>query len=326
MNIAKDYSPLVSVIIPCYNAERYLAETLESVLVQTHTNWECVIVDDHSTDNSFEIIQKYCSIYPNKFRLYNNSRKGACAARNVGFENSRGEYIQFLDADDLLDASKIEKQISFFKEFGNNIIVNGRWGRFYKIAEDVRWEHQIIDKDYQLPINWLMDSWMGKGMSAQHAWLIPRELIERAGSWNEKLLINQDGEFFCRVLLVSKEIKFCNEAMVYYRSDNVNSIGKQRSELAMASQLTSYFLYEKNIELFCYNLTNKNILYKAIASQLSDFYIRNRIQYPALSRQAKDKIEIMNQKLTPQGGTLFKIFCYLFGIDLAILFRKKIIN
>ena len=84
MNTQKN--PLVSIIIPCYNAAPYVAETIESIIAQTYTNWECIIFDDRSTDNSWQIIESYQQRYPEKIFIYKNPRKGACAARNTGVD------------------------------------------------------------------------------------------------------------------------------------------------------------------------------------------------------------------------------------------------
>ncbi|ADY52872.1 glycosyl transferase family 2 [Pseudopedobacter saltans DSM 12145] len=107
----------VSIIIPCYNSEKYVTETLDSVIEQTYEIWECIIVDDHSTDNTWRILEDYQYKYPDKIFLYKNPRKGACAARNIGMEKSKGEYLKFLDSDDILfDKNIIKKQIEFLQK------------------------------------------------------------------------------------------------------------------------------------------------------------------------------------------------------------------
>src|SRR5690554_5025231 len=103
---------LVSIVIPVFNAERYLNATLASVLNQTYKNWECIIIDDNSSDNSRQIAQNFCNSFPAKFHLLTTPRKGACAARNEGLRVAKGEFIQFLDADDLLYPRKLELQIA----------------------------------------------------------------------------------------------------------------------------------------------------------------------------------------------------------------------
>jgi glycosyltransferase involved in cell wall biosynthesis len=102
---SSDY--LVSVVIPCYNAEKYVAEAIESVLKQSYKNVETIVVDDGSTDHSIEVIRSF----GDRVRLEQISHQGACAARNRGLQLSRGEFIQFLDADDRLVSNKFERQV-----------------------------------------------------------------------------------------------------------------------------------------------------------------------------------------------------------------------
>lgn len=106
---------LVSIIIPVYNAEKFIAETIESVLDQTYTNWELLLVNDCSSDNSVNVIQKY--LKDDRIRLINNMYNSKAAlSRNNGILASHGRYICFLDADDKWDTQKLEKQLSLMKE------------------------------------------------------------------------------------------------------------------------------------------------------------------------------------------------------------------
>ena len=198
--------PLVSILIPCYNSENYIEETLKSCLEQTWKSKEIIIVDDHSTDNSFEVLQRFKSCYPEVIKIFKNKKKGACSARNLAFEVSSGDFIQYLDADDLLNPEKIESQMRILVGKQEDAIAHCQWGRFYENVEDTVWKEQEIDKNYETPANWLVDSWNGNGMGQTSIWLTPRILIEEAGPWNEELKINQDGEFFSRVHIII----FCN--------------------------------------------------------------------------------------------------------------------
>ena len=99
--------PLVSILIPCHNAEAFVADAIESALGQTHPNVEVVVVDDGSTDRSLEVIRSY----DGRIRWETGPCRGACAARNRALALSLGEFIQFLDSDDLLLPQKIERQL-----------------------------------------------------------------------------------------------------------------------------------------------------------------------------------------------------------------------
>lgn len=112
----KQNNPLVSVITPAYNAERFLAGTIESVQQQTYTNWEMVIVDDQSTDRTLEIAKTYAD-QDSRIRIYRlEKNSGAAVARNTAMKHAKGRYIAFLDSDDQWFPEKLEKQLRFMQE------------------------------------------------------------------------------------------------------------------------------------------------------------------------------------------------------------------
>lgn len=106
---------LVSIITPCFNSEKYISETVQSILHQTYENWELILVDDGSKDETFAILSKFASqdIRVKTFQLEKNS--GAGVARNFGIQQASGNYIAFLDADDLWKPEKLEKQLTFME-------------------------------------------------------------------------------------------------------------------------------------------------------------------------------------------------------------------
>ena len=102
--------PKVSVIIPTYNRAHYICETIDSILAQTYRDYEIIVVDDGSADNTRKVLQKY----DGKVRYFYQKNRGPSAARNFGISQSQGEYIAFLDDDDLWTENKLELQIDFF--------------------------------------------------------------------------------------------------------------------------------------------------------------------------------------------------------------------
>lgn len=112
--------PLISIIVPVYNTEKYISETLNSILNQTYDNWECICIDDCSTDESRDIIEKFV-IKDLRIKLLKlNKNSGAATARNTGIREARGDYLAFIDADDLWKREKLEIQLKFM--INNNII------------------------------------------------------------------------------------------------------------------------------------------------------------------------------------------------------------
>ena len=140
--------PLVSIITPLYNSEKYIAETIESVLAQTYSNWEMIIVDDCSKDNSTKIVEEYQK-KDRRIKLYRNEiNKGVSYTRNRAIDLSQGKYIAFLDSDDLWKKEKLEKQIKFMEE--KNVVLS--YTAYEKINEDgsKRGEVRVPDKlDYE---------------------------------------------------------------------------------------------------------------------------------------------------------------------------------
>ena len=140
--------PLVSIITPLYNSEKYIAETIESVLAQTYSNWEMIIVDDCSKDNSTKIVEKKKK-KDRRIKLYRNEiNKGVSYTRNRAIDLSQGKYIAFLDSDDLWKKEKLEKQIKFMEE--KNVVLS--YTAYEKINEDgsKRGEVRVPDKlDYE---------------------------------------------------------------------------------------------------------------------------------------------------------------------------------
>lgn len=106
-------SPLVSIVIPLYNKEAYIQNTLKSVLDQSLTSWECIIVDDGSTDDSLRLAKEFISLHKIRAKVVVQKNAGPSVARNTGIKKSSGSYIAFLDADDLWMPSKLEKQVSY---------------------------------------------------------------------------------------------------------------------------------------------------------------------------------------------------------------------
>ena len=123
---------LVSIIVPCYNAERFLIETLESAFSQTYPSTEVVAIDDGSTDRTAEIIRSY----GNRVRAEFGPNRGASAARNRGTALARGEFIQYLDADDLLLPEAIERRVNVLQATGADVAYSD-WEKLIERAEGV---------------------------------------------------------------------------------------------------------------------------------------------------------------------------------------------
>jgi glycosyltransferase involved in cell wall biosynthesis len=205
---------LVSILIPAYNAQSWIADTIQSALAQTWPRKEIVIVDDGSSDNTLAMAQQ---LVPRNHLVVTQSHQGAAAARNKAFSLCRGDYIQWLDADDLLAPDKIFKQMQALDGYrGRRILLSSAWGSFIYRVNKASFRPTPLWCDL-CPIEWLIRKWEHNAHMGSHTWLVSRELTEAAGPWDTRLLGDDDGEYFFRVIRASEAIKFVPDAKVFYR-------------------------------------------------------------------------------------------------------------
>ena len=289
-------TPLVSIIIPCYNARRWLAETLESALAQTWPEKEIMAIDDGSTDGSLAVARTFES---RGVRVLTQPNQGASAARNHGLRLARGEFIQFLDADDLTSPVKIAAQIDLLARLPAGIVATCAWGRFSFDPREARFVDNAVFKDF-LPVDFLVLAGDTGAMIHPSAWLVPRAVADRAGPWDESLSLNDDGEYFSRVLLASAGMVFSPAGQSYYRSGLAGSLSQQRGERARRSQYRS-------LELIIAHLlaAEDSPRTRRAAANYYQRFIHDFFPFPAdLVRQAEARIQALggaDEKQPPMG-------------------------
>ncbi len=228
-------SQFVSIIVPCFNAERWLAETLESALAQTWPDKEIIVINDGSTDGSLAVAQQFAT---RGVRVIDQPNRGASAARNHGLRVARGEFVQFLDADDLISPDKVTAQIELLRTRPTGTVATCAWGRFQTDPAKAQFVDTAVFRDFA-PVDFLVLAGDTGAMMHPSCWLLPRAVAERAGPWDESLSLNYDGEYFCRVLLASAGMAFCPAGRSCYRSGLPGSLSRQRGEHARRSQFRS---------------------------------------------------------------------------------------
>ncbi len=213
--------PLVSILIPLYNSELWIADTLRSALAQSWENKEIIVVDDGSKDQSLAVAQQFASEI---VTVVTQKNQGAAAARNKAYSISRGDFIQWLDADDFLSPTKIERQMAAYSQNSDkSLLLSSGWAYFIFRPRKTVFTPSSLWRDLS-PAEWLICK-IGQNLHMQTAtWLVSRELTEKAGPWDTRLLGDDDGEYFCRVLLASKGVKFVAGPGVYYRSAGTSSL------------------------------------------------------------------------------------------------------
>ena len=227
--------PLVSILIPAYNAERWMADTIRSALNQTWHRKEIIIIDDGSSDRTLDVARQFDSP---TVKVVSQVNQGAAAARNTAYSICQGDYVQWLDADDVLDPWKIELQVLHARKFGPRKLLSGAWANFAYRIRKARFIHTALCEDLA-PVEWLLRK-MGLNLHMQtDNWLVSRELSDTAGPWDERLWRDNDGEYFCRVLLASDGVAFVREARSYYRAAGQDSVSRIEGS---AKKLESLFL------------------------------------------------------------------------------------
>ncbi|MDR5589706.1 glycosyltransferase family 2 protein [Christiangramia sp. SM2212] len=235
---------MVSVIIPSYNRASIIGQTIESVLSQTFSDWECIVVDDGSEDNTEEVVNDYRK-KDHRIKLYKRPStypKGANSCRNFGFQNSTGNYVQWLDSDDVISENKLEIQYNKLVE-SNADLGFCKWGRFGQNIRKEVFNGLPVYRSFNSSLEYLNHLADSVGYMPIHSYLMKRELVLRAGPWFEYLKVNQDGEFMARVISNSKKIEFSNEPVAYYRKKTANNISGTRND-NIADLIKSWKLIE----------------------------------------------------------------------------------
>jgi glycosyltransferase involved in cell wall biosynthesis len=216
--------PLISVLIPCFNAEQWIGQAIDSALAQTWPDKEIIIIDDGSTDRSLEIIRQFESYV----RWETGPNHGSNAVRNRLLELARGEWLQYLDADDYLLPEKLTRQAAFLLQHPDCDVIYSpvAWERDQNGAR-VCTETTIVEPrdPWRLLALWKLPQTGGA--------LWRRAALERIGGWRVDQPCCQEHELYCRLLQADAQFEYCPECLAVYRDiDNKERITRrQRSEL-----------------------------------------------------------------------------------------------
>jgi len=226
---------LVSVIIPTFNYGRYIDQALESVRRQSHVEWECIVVDDGSTDDTRERIEKWTE-FDSRFKDIRQGNRGVSAARNNGLKNSRGRFIQFLDADDLLDEFKIERQLVFLNAHPVTDIVYGRaksigpddiydTGSFENTA-DIDWLPEIRGDDALRSLV--------RSPFPTHCALVRRSVIDDIGLFDESKRYCEDWYYWIQCAAAGKRFRYedIEGTVAYYRTHSGSACANHELNIA----------------------------------------------------------------------------------------------
>ncbi|MBS1645245.1 MAG: glycosyltransferase family 2 protein [Bacteroidetes bacterium] len=205
MNEQPDRHPEISVLIPCYNYGHFLADALNSVLGQTYSDWECLIIDDGSTDNSSEVAKRF-QTQDSRFRYIFQKNAGLSAARNTGIRESKGHLLQFLDADDGLARNKLAAQMQYLKEHPEAGLVFGDALLFSGTMADAMSGKQVMASPGKAAKcsaagSVLVQKLVQENMMEVSCPLVRRELIQAVGDFDTTYKSFEDWQYWFRAAI-----------------------------------------------------------------------------------------------------------------------------
>lgn len=280
-----DEGPLISVLIPCFNAERYVEDSLESVLSQTYKRIEVIVVDDGSADKSCEIVGGFRD---RGVRLIRQESAGAAAARNRAFKASSGDFVMFLDADDVIGERHLAALIDRCQN-SQRCVSMSQWDRFYTVRDEAEFpvRQSYHDDD---GVSWLVSEFArARGMTQAGMFLIPRVLMDEFGLWNETCSFRDDFEFFFRIISKSQGVRFAPEARLYYRSGVPNSLSRRRDANAVCGAFAGLVLGTEHL----IEAEDSARTRRVCANILQDFIYEYYPAYSSLRERARRKVEAL---------------------------------
>ena len=224
--------PLVSVVVPTYNYGHFIGQMLESVLAQTYSYWECVVVDDGSTDGTRDVVERFAGA-DGRIRYLRQENRGQAAALNTGLMSFAGEYLQILDADDLIEARKLERQVEFLERHGETDIVYGGVKYFRTENTDERlstmwgdgepWMPEVSGAEVPAAI-------VQRNIMVVSSPLIRRSVVEAVGLFDGTVSPAQDWDYWVRCALLGKRFEFRDlpETLALVRSHPASSSRDKR--------------------------------------------------------------------------------------------------
>ncbi|QJP32996.1 glycosyltransferase [Nonlabens sp. Ci31] len=308
--------PLVSIIIPLYNRGHIITRTLESLMDQSHENWECILVDDGSTDNSVQVVEGFTQ-KDQRFQLHHRpieKPKGANACRNFGLEMAQGDYINFLDSDDTLHVDKLKLQIDTLSNNDYQFsvcqtqMVDDKSGDFLKLWSTVVSSHKPFD-DYVTCSAW----W------SIHAVLWKNEIISQY-RFNEDLHQSQEYELHIRILADSPKFHVLNQTLVtVFVHQNQISTNFTSSIAKLSSNLYVRYLTLKNYSGQLQDETNK-YLYKQLFDLFKHFVIHKEVKKALISYHFLVKAAPYNEEMKPNKNEI--LLRWLFSIPSYFILNK----
>ncbi len=247
---------LISIIIPTYNRSVFIGETLESILLQTYQDWECIVIDDHSTDHTDELMEFYCQ-KDSRIKYFSrpiDKKKGPNSCRNFGYTLSKGSYINWFDSDDLLLPKALEEKI---RCIGNSDVIISPVDYVDYRGEPISLTHRYLSE------NIIEDYFVGKITFYTFTPLWKKEFLEKHSELFDENISNlDDWDFNLRMLYAKPDINYIHEPQTYYRLHE-NSLSREIYKLNYREIISEFKARKKHLNILrgenFYNLKNLEV-------------------------------------------------------------------
>lgn len=293
-------SPLISIIIPTYNRSHLISETLDSIISQTYTNWECIIVNDGSTDDTEKIVKKYIK-QDNRFQFHNRPKhllKGGNAARNYGFDLSKGEFINWFDDDDKMEKDFLLTKISSFDE---NIDIVIAPGYFCDAKLNI-----INEMKFQSSGDLFVDFLLWKLQIITNSVMIRKEFLKDRKLFEEWIVRGQETEFFSRLFfnIDNSKVRIINSCQFFHRNHLDRKTSKDNKYIFENQKCTGYIylsnysrVVDQKNEMLMALFYNRIIALWFRHLKFEDFVNLRNLENQFLLRLRRDKINFFKIKL-----------------------------
>ncbi|UCS91821.1 glycosyltransferase family 2 protein [Echinicola marina] len=256
----------ISIIIPTYNYGFVLSQTLESVLEQTHQNWECIIVDDGSTDNTEEIVNKYLS-KEKRFLYHKQQNSGVSAARNKGIKLASGDFLQFLDGDDLISPEKLSLQIRHFES--NPDIDISYTNNFYfrdHQPETLSYDSEMNNKEWMYKLQGrgieTVKAMLHHNISVISSPLLKASILKKEVQFPDSVALLEDWIFWSRLGFANCSFHYLNHPKAYTSNRlHPTSVSKKNLVKMKEGDILIRSLFNKMIEQSGFNQQEKQLLH-----------------------------------------------------------------
>jgi glycosyltransferase involved in cell wall biosynthesis len=267
-------SELVSVIMPAYNAEKYISEAIESVIRQEYTNWELIIVDDGSTDNTAAIIKDYVA-KDNRIRYIQQPHHNQARARNNGLSHASGELIAFLDADDIWMPDKLETQVELMHRFPLDLTFSD--GYFFEEKPEADLHYRINIKYGKYSGEQGVNDFMSGNRIPLLTVLARKASLEKVNNFLELPGIHEDYDLWLRMLINGNTFLGINSCLAFYRT-HTDSASSGEGKILFLDINTLQNIAERYPEY-------KTGVHRSIVGRIDDYFVNNNISQWEMAKQ-----------------------------------------